>query len=347
MKYYIRLFPYNGSQYLNNIAFDEKNNKGVEASVLVYLHHYLKKRGFILDTYDIPQVAPIQAYVYLDLPYPWDISAWKTILTNVGKNILFCNESSLIIPFNYWRILHIFFKKVYTWYEPYIDGRKYFRSWLPKSSVGLYTKPYPFNKKRLLVLINKNTKLFLPFILLNQFGKELYTLRIQAIEYFEKHLPHDFDLFGRGWNIPKKYSIFERLFGFKRYKSYKGEIDDKISQLSRYKFSICFENVGDVNGYITEKIFDCLKARCVPIYLGASDITKYIPKTCFIDYKDFMNFDTLLQFIVNMNEKTYNTYIRNIENILSDKNFQLQWFEEGFAKFFYENILNLKNEKAS
>jgi hypothetical protein len=191
-------------------------------------------------------------------------------------------------------------------------------------------------------MINKNTLPFFPFRLMNSFGRELYSERIKAIEYFERAIPHAFDLFGRGWNKPKKYNISERVFGYKKYKSYKGEIENKIESLSHYKYSICFENLTDVNGYITEKIVDCLKARCVPIYWGASDIGKYIPQNCFIDYRKYGSYEKLLEYLLSVDENAYNAYIRNIEKLLADKKFINLWFEDGFARFFLEDILEIK-----
>jgi hypothetical protein len=42
-------------------------------------------------------------------------------------------------------------------------------------------------------------------------------------------------------------------------------VDSKKNTLEKYKFSICYENARDIPGYITEKIFDCFFAGCVPI----------------------------------------------------------------------------------
>ena len=95
-------------------------------------------------------------------------------------------------------------------------------------------------------------------------------------------------------------------------------------------------------GYITEKIFDCFKARSVPIYWGASDIEKYIPKDCFIDFRDFASYEDLLNFLTSIDEKRYNFYIDNIEKLLADKKFLSQWFEVGFSKFFLEHVLEIK-----
>lgn len=341
----ISIFPYNGGQYLKNIAFDPKRNKGIEATIFAALKENLNRRNIEIATYDATGHKKPFKFVYFDMPYPWDFKAWKVVIKNRKKNILICNESSLIIPFNYWKILHFFFAKVYTWYEPFIDNKKYRRILLPKSSYGIDTKPKRFKDKKFLVIVNKNVGPFLPFKIIKSFGKELYSERLKSIDFFEKKIPERFSLYGRGWNKPKKHSLSERLLGFRKYKTYKGEVDNKIELISNYKFSICFENLTDVNGYITEKIFDCLKAKCVPVYWGATDIEKYIPKNCFIDFRDFKNYSELLKFLDSVTEKEYNKYIENIEVLLSDKKFVNTWFEDQFASFFYKEVLEMNNDK--
>ena len=57
-----------------------------------------------------------------------------------------------------------------------------------------------------------------------------------------------------------------------------------------------------------EKIFNCLFARCIPIYYGCSTIEKYIDKDCFIN----MNLDNEINNeIINLknNELEYNNKI--------------------------------------
>lgn len=341
-KRYVSVYPYNASGYFRNAVFDPKKNKGVEASVFFTLKKYLEENNIEINTYDIKTEKPPFKYVYFDMPYPWNLKAWGKIVTNIGKNVLICNESSLVVPFNYWKILHLFFSKVFTWYGPFIDDKKYKIIRLPKSSYGINTKPKKFSEKKFLVLINKNILPFYPFKIINSFGKELYSERIRGIEFFEKTIPDKFSLYGRGWNKPKKLNLTEKLFGFKKYSSYEGEVDDKIELISNFKYSLCFENLTDVNGYVTEKIFDCLKAKCVPIYFGANDIEKYIPKNCFIDFRDFDGYSMLLDFLNSIDEKTYGGYIKNIEELLKDKKFVNMWFEDQFAKFFLNEILGIK-----
>lgn len=43
--------------------------------------------------------------------------------------------------------------------------------------------------------------------------------------------------------------------------------DDKIAYLRQFKFNLCPENSNN-KGYVTEKIFEAIKAGCVPIYWG-------------------------------------------------------------------------------
>lgn len=46
--------------------------------------------------------------------------------------------------------------------------------------------------------------------------------------------------------------------------------DDKIEYLKQFRFNLCPEN-SDNKGYVTEKIFDSIKAGCIPIYWGSEN----------------------------------------------------------------------------
>lgn len=343
---FVSISPSNYNAYLRNSLFDIRKKKKNIETIFATLKNYLKQRNININTYDIfTKKAPFR-YIYIDLPYPfpWNFSVWGMIFSNKKKNILICNESAMIAPFNYMKVFHFFFAKVYTWNDELVDNKKYFKILFPKSSLGINTSPKRFKGKKFLVLINSNKLPFYPFMLLKPIGKELYSERIKSVEFFERNTPNDFFLYGRGWNKPKKYNLTEAIFGYKKYLTYKGETDNKIELLSNFKYCLCFENLTDVKGYITEKIFDCFKAKCVPIYWGASDIEKYIPKNCFIDFRDFGDYGKLLSYLVSIDESKYNSYIKNIEALLSDKKFIDTWFEKGFAKFFLNDVLEIKNE---
>lgn len=342
----VSVFPNNVKAYLQNSMFDVQKNKSWEVSIYAKLRNFLRQRNININTYDIAIRKPIFRNIHFDLPYPFpsNFHIWKIIFLNRKKNILICNEAPIVIPFNYTKMFHFFFTKIYTWNDGLVDNKKYFKILLPKSSLGIKTSPKKFKGKKFLVLINSNKLPFYPFKLLSSFGKELYSERIKAIKFFEKKIPNKFYLYGHGWNKRKKFNLTEVIFGFKKYFSYRGTIEDKCELLSNFKYCICFENMGDIKGYISEKIFDCFKAKCVPIYWGASNIEKYIPKDCFIDFRDFYDYEKLLMFLESIDENKYNEYIKNMERLLENKKFISSWFESGFLKLFLEDVLEIKNE---
>lgn len=72
---------------------------------------------------------------------------------------------------------------------------------------------------------------------------------------------------------------------------------DKIAVLKNDQFCVCYENTKDVRGYVSEKIFDCFKAGVVPVYLGASNICEYVPKSSFVDRRDFASDQEVYDFL--------------------------------------------------
>lgn len=341
---FISIFHNNVKASLKNSMFDVNNKYMVEVTVFAKIKELLNKHGIGVNTYDVHAPIPPYKHIHFDLPYPLpsNFNNWKTIFLNRGKNILICLEPPIVNPFDYMKMFHFLFSKIYTWNDDLVDNKKVFKILSFQSSLGWNTPLKRFNQKKFLILINSNKGPFLPFKILSQFGKELYSQRIKAIEFFEKKIPNKFYLYGRGWNKRKKYNLTEFIFGFKKYSTYQGVVENKWELLSNFKFCICFENMGNINGYITEKMFDCFKAKCVPIYWGAPNIEKYVPKDCFIDFRDFgYNYDKLLNFLNSIDEIRYNQYIKNIEKLLSNKKFVDLWFEEGFAKFFLKNVLEI------
>jgi hypothetical protein len=87
--------------------------------------------------------------------------------------------------------------------------------------------------------------------------------------------------------------------------------------MQRYRFCICYENIRDVAGYVTEKIFDSFFAGCVPVYWGASNISRYIPSNCYIDRQKFASHAALYQFMIAMTEAEYIGYQERIATFLT------------------------------
>lgn len=248
-------------------------------------------------------------------------------------------ESPAIKPDNYDVKNHRYFKKIFTWSDPLVDDQKYFKI----QYAHQIPAQFDFNlakKQKLCALISSNKS--------TASANELYSERVNAIRWFEANHPDDFDLYGKGWDRYRFEGTFlginiarlNRLTFLTRllkphYPSYKGPIAKKQDVLAKYKFSICYENIKDVPGYITEKIFDCLLAGCVPVYLGANNITDHIPANTFIDKRNFTTYEELYTHMKNMPDQTYLGYLENIKTFLTG-----QKARPFSAEYFAETIIN-------
>jgi len=231
------------------------------------------------------------------------------------NSILWIWEPPSVIPENFDPKYHQKFSKIYTTADDLVDNKKYFKFYYPQDSFVITTTGRSFVEKKLCTLINA------PHV--SKHPNELYSEREKIIAFFENKAPEDFDLLGKNWD-PKKY------------KTYKGSVLDKHI-LGNYRFAICYENISSINGYITEKIFDVFKASCVPVYWGAPNITKYVPKNCFIDRRDFQTDEELYSYLKNMSEEEHAEYLQNIRIYLQSEKCQLFSLKH-FIKTMEESI---------
>jgi hypothetical protein len=96
--------------------------------------------------------------------------------------------------------------------------------------------------------------------------------------------------------------------------------EEKIQVLSQYKFALCFENCV-FPGYVTEKIFDCFLAGCIPIYFGAPDIEDFVPEGSFIDFRKYKSFNDLENDLLNFSEEQATVMLRKAKDFLASKDF--------------------------
>lgn len=236
------------------------------------------------------------------------------------KLILFLWEPPSVKPDNYRKEFHNYFSKIYTWNDDLVDNKKYFKLHYPV--LREFTKNYvDFHSKKLCTLVacNKNSS----------FPNELYSERRNIINFFEAAHPDDFTLYGKWW--PSSYL------------TYKGPINKKEDIIKNYRFSITYENVRGIPGYVTEKVFDAFQAGSVPVYLGASNILDYVPKECFISRTDFKDNEELYSFLKNMSETEYNVYIENIKKFLVSEKAK-DFSSKNFVTLFM-NLINISPSK--
>ncbi len=239
------------------------------------------------------------------------MSTAKLANNKKDNRILFLWEPEHVIHENYSKTLHDYFSTIFTWDDELVDGKKYKKLYWPQPCLSIQSPLIPFGDRKLCSMINAHKNF--------QHQHALYPERRRIVDFFERYAPQDFDLWGASWpstlrtyrgcipvkqpnhTMPLKLAIAHQA---------------KIECLQRYKFSICYENLAGKYGYITEKIFDCFAAGCVPIYKGAENIGDYIPTDCFIDGRRFKKPYELYRYIQTIDEKCFNHYIQNIRNFL-------------------------------
>ena len=331
--------------YLGNKFFDVSYMNNIDFCYKVKRH--LESNGYVVGTQDI--VNENEANIIVTIDYRKDFKK------NKGINVLIALESIAVLPQTFNNKYLQNFDLIFTWNTDIIDNLKIF-----PLNFTFNLDPLEYinfkNKTRLLCNVSSNK--------LSNHKDELYSERVKAIEFFNSTYPDKFDLFGYGWDKAYKYPFFYEFFRFlnqnkvfrgvskvltnirlfdnliyTNYSVYKGPVASKVQVLKNYKFSICFENIKNVDGFITEKIFDCFICGVIPIYLGPNNIDKIIPKNTFIDMRYFSSFSQLFDYLSEMKEGEYNVYINNIKLYLESE--KIKYFDSKWAsKYFVKKILS-------
>lgn len=184
-------------------------------------------------------------------------------------------------------------------------------------------------KSRTVVMINSSK------FSANRFS--LYGFRRQVSKELNQS-PIDYDLFGGNWHMSKGKEFRERLWAlrkefqannrpsltevfsnfFYRFPEYRGIIEDKVQTISNYKYALIIENEPD---FISEKVFDAIFAKTVPIYVGP-DLNRFQPiSQCVIQCKPDVG--EILKVLSEDNQDIYLQKKIAIDKINSD---QLQEF---------------------
>lgn len=228
-----------------------------------------------------------------------------------------------------------YFEKVYI-HNTIGDG--YSLTKVDASKLAKLYWPQPFNnilpnvwnnEERLhkIVIINGNHK---P----NSYHNELYSKRIQAMSALSRY--NMIDLYGRNWDRWwSRSSLWWPYWkNFKKIMAiYKGPCESKYQVLSKYIFSLCFENMA-MDGYFTEKLFDCLYAGTIPIYMGSKSVVQYLPPDIYIDSRIYKNWAELVHYIKMMTNEQIKQY-----RIAGKKFLQSGYFKPYYCSL--EKIFNI------
>ena len=179
-----------------------------------------------------------------------------------------------------------FFGKIFVLFDDYVNNTTHFKYFHAQCNEEFAKDVPDFSQKKLCVMVQSNH-----FV---QHPKSEYGERRKAADFFGKS--DEFDLFGARWD---------------GYPTWKGAFKTgKLDLIKNYKFCLAYENIKDQKGYMTERLFECFYAGCVPIYLGPKNVYDYVPKECFINRIDFDSYEELYRFMKSMDRETYESYIR-------------------------------------
>lgn len=223
--------------------------------------------------------------------------------------ILYIHEPLVVWPRQFLSSFWPPFDSILTWNATLVEQRGRFRYFPTLYYDFPFTAMHGFaatggrpqqwrHRHRAIVQVAGNKYSFMP--------SELYSRRRSIATWFNRHGRTPLDTYGLpGMRVPR----------------YQGPAHDKRETLSAYRFALCTENESHPlwgRGYVTEKIFDCFHAYTVPIYLGAIDIERHVPSSCFIDLRRFQSLGDLDTFLQDMNDETFTAYLCAIESFLQD-----------------------------
>lgn len=134
---------------------------------------------------------------------------------------------------------------------------------------------------------------------------ELYSWRRRLARQAERRLNCPLDIYGAGWKGDRS-SWFP---GVSR-RPYRAaveaprardeqihKLDAKFELMADYRFAIATENYRGSKRYISEKVFDVLRAGVVPVYLGDERIEAEVPAEAFVDVRKFADEAALLDYL--------------------------------------------------
>ncbi len=327
-----------GNGLFENIIFNAEHigNRDNCFAPYILLREQLLKHSFQLDTIDKASPSNLTFEIHQDVQHN----------SKCTTNYLLMFESRLIKPENNDPNEWDQYKKIFTWDDELVDSDhddRFVKIYLPNPIQSFVVDGFS-KRDRFCCLISANKTLPV------KDNRDLYTERVIAIRWFEKHASSDFDLYGIDWNIPvvhrnligklerRFWRLIYRFISLTPFPSYRGKVANKSEVLTHTRFAICYENVRDLPGYITEKIFDCFFSGCVPVYWGANNITGFIPADCFIDRRDFRDTAAVYTFLKTITDQEFRGYQQRIAVFLESDAAYL-FSSECFAKTIVDTIV--------
>ena len=114
-------------------------------------------------------------------------------------------------------------------------------------------------------------------------------------------------------------------------------VADKVKFMSDYKFNLCFEN-SSYPGYCTEKLFEALCAKTIPIYWGSPTAALDFNPRAFLNRYDYASDQEFFDAIVRLytNKDAYNQMY--LQPMFRDDEFVRNFNPDNFLNWFHDNV---------
>ncbi len=291
---------------LSQLAKEKPVIKTGPAKLINYVYRHTQSTGYAIHKGNVSIVWSAKPIAGCDLYYFQDAFSYSKGLPNI--NVLGIHEPIVVLPRQYTEKVLKSFDYIITSIETLVArGSNYIKFFHPAfdtptgvksdQALSLMNELSVKEKKDAVCMISGNKR--------SMVAGELYSKRVEAAKWFYDHSKIPFDVYGRP--------------PFKELPNYRGELipyEEKFHVLSQYKYSLCFENIYDLvwsKGYISEKILHCIMCGTVPIYWGCSNIEKYIPNDCFIDFRRVKNYAELDRYLQEITDAEYRSYLANMQ----------------------------------
>lgn len=119
------------------------------------------------------------------------------------------------------------------------------------------------------------------------------------------------------------------------------KLHHKLRFLDSYRFNICFEN-GSYPGYVTEKLYNALQVKTMPIYWGSATVHRDFNPRAFINASDHGDFNGLVNYVQHLDspagKQEYLDIIEqpafknNVPNEFTSMNNLCDWWETFVVK---------------
>ena len=256
-----------------------------------FWHDFLvlaQEAGVTLQTLDrIADFSRVDSFLFIDCPDRQHPLVQRAFESQKARYLVI-ERPACQQPDNWRPDVHEWFERIFTWDDRLVDHVKFIKMHCARR---FPQPPISVEKDGFCVLLDSTWD-----------GQE--DMRLPTIRWFEQHHPEQFDLYGRGWDAG-------------RFPSYRGPGEQKVPTLARYRFALCYERTAQEAGYVTAALFNCLEARCIPVYLGAPNIDEYVPPDCYIDRRSFGSDEDLYTFLADFSESDHRGFLERIERFLN------------------------------